>query len=147
MGTQIRLIYRFTRLLHRIISVPPGRDKNEVAQEIANCGTAGHPLADCAFNYAADQAEVVALISPEASLLSVAAPPPPEAICSVCGSDDVEWAVWYDAKAKAVGDNFGSWNNGDNTYCSNCEDNTNLIIPGTSGFDDLWESFKEAKKA
>lgn len=47
--------------------------------------------------------------------------------CERCGSFDVEYAAWYAPNTGDVNDAFGTWNNGDNTYCSECDDNVDLV--------------------
>jgi hypothetical protein len=142
MGRHHRIIYKFVRTLTRIIEVPEGTDTKKLAQEVANGGTSGHPRAEPAFNHEPDKAQLL-------EVRALDTPPPiplPEAICSQCGSDNVKWAVWWDPKTKETGENFGSWNSGHNTYCGDCSDNTRLLVPGDSGFNDLWDSYTEAKK-
>ena len=39
----------------------------------------------------------------------------------VCGSLRVDYAVWYSPNTGEVGDLFGSWNAGDNTFCVDCD--------------------------
>ena len=43
-----------------------------------------------------------------------------ECCCAVCGSATVEYAVWHNPNTGSVGELFGSWNNGDNTFCADC---------------------------
>lgn len=50
----------------------------------------------------------------------------PECVCSVCGSPNVEYAAWYNPNTREVGEVFGSWNYGDNTYCQDCGENHDL---------------------
>lgn len=50
--------------------------------------------------------------------------------CSVCGGINVEYAVWYDPNADVTGDVFGTFNSGDNTFCSDCDDNHDLVDKG-----------------
>lgn len=45
----------------------------------------------------------------------------PKVICSVCGSHHVEYAVWFNAHTETVGDHFGSGNQGDDTFCCDCD--------------------------
>jgi hypothetical protein len=41
--------------------------------------------------------------------------------CAVCGSLDVQYAVWHSPNTGEVFDLFGSWNAGDNTFCATCD--------------------------
>lgn len=45
----------------------------------------------------------------------------PECCCAICGSVNVEYAVWHNPNTGAVGELFGSWNAGDNTFCADCD--------------------------
>ncbi len=47
--------------------------------------------------------------------------------CADCGGSDVSYAIWYRPNDDQNGDVFGSWNSGDNTFCDDCDDCTNLI--------------------
>ncbi len=56
--------------------------------------------------------------------------------CAVCGSLNVQYAVWYRPLTSEVMDEFGSWNAGDNTFCEDCDTegrdpNADLIYEGT----------------
>lgn len=64
----------------------------------------------------------------------------PEFCCSKCGGTGVEYAAWIDANTGDVNDHFGSWNAGDNTFCRDCNENTNLIFKGSEP-----EEFAEAR--
>lgn len=54
-------------------------------------------------------------------------PAPDDAVCAVCGSDDVEHAMWVTLNTDEVGEVFGSWCNGDNSFCSKCDEHTEII--------------------
>ena len=41
--------------------------------------------------------------------------------CTVCGSANVEYAVWRNPNNGAVGELFGSWNAGDSMFCADCD--------------------------
>lgn len=41
--------------------------------------------------------------------------------CSVCGSDQVQYAVWFSPTTLETYDVFGTWNSGDNTFCETCD--------------------------
>ncbi len=41
--------------------------------------------------------------------------------CTVCKGTNVEYAVWQNPNTGEVGDTFGSWNAGDNTFCRDCD--------------------------
>jgi len=47
--------------------------------------------------------------------------------CSRCGGLRVEYAIWHNPNSGENGEAFGSWNAGDNTYCADCDDNTDLV--------------------
>jgi len=57
--------------------------------------------------------------------------------CTVCGSLNVGYAVWYYPNASHQDfDVFGSWNNGDNSHCPDCDlngrnPNPPLVCDGT----------------
>lgn len=42
-------------------------------------------------------------------------------ICEVCGSSNVQYSVWYSPNTGQTHDMFGSWNNGDNSFCEDCD--------------------------
>lgn len=42
--------------------------------------------------------------------------------CAVCGSLRVQYAVWHSPNTGEVGELFGSWNAGDNTFCADCDE-------------------------
>jgi hypothetical protein len=46
--------------------------------------------------------------------------------CKQCGSDDVEHAHWVHLNTEKVGEPFGSWCHGDNSFCNNCEEPTEI---------------------
>lgn len=50
-----------------------------------------------------------------------------DSVCAVCGSDDVEHAMWVTLKTDKVGEVFGTWCNGDNNWCPKCDEHTELI--------------------
>lgn len=66
--------------------------------------------------------------------------------CEVCGSLNVQYAVWYSPNTGETHDVFGSWNAGDNTFCADCDiegrDNCNppLVDKGASP-----QEFKRAR--
>lgn len=43
--------------------------------------------------------------------------------CLSCGSTRVQYAVWYAPNTDEVLDTFGSGNQGDDTYCADCDEN------------------------
>lgn len=53
--------------------------------------------------------------------------PPPAYRCSKCGGTNVEHAAWttLNEPREILGD-FGSWCAGDNSWCNDCEDHTDL---------------------
>lgn len=44
----------------------------------------------------------------------------PDYKCAVCGSTEVQHAMWVDVNTEVVRENFGSWCYGDNSYCPRC---------------------------
>lgn len=46
---------------------------------------------------------------------------PDPCICCVCGSLNVQYAVWYSPNSGETHDMFGSWNNGDSSFCEDCD--------------------------
>jgi hypothetical protein len=46
--------------------------------------------------------------------------------CKECGGTNVQAAFWVDPNTHEVFDGFGTWNSGDNTWCADCDDNTDL---------------------
>lgn len=48
-------------------------------------------------------------------------------VCEACGSEDVEHAMWVNVNTKEVFEDFGSWCNGDNSYCNSCDEHTELV--------------------
>ena len=45
----------------------------------------------------------------------------PDCCCAVCGSTNIEYAVWHNPNTGTIGELFGSWNAGDNTFCADCD--------------------------
>jgi hypothetical protein len=45
----------------------------------------------------------------------------PTICCAVCGSLDVQYAIWSNPNTGENGEMFGSWNAGDNTFCADCD--------------------------
>lgn len=45
----------------------------------------------------------------------------PVVCCKVCGSINVQYAIWHNPNTGEVGECFGSWNAGDNTFCADCD--------------------------
>ena len=43
-------------------------------------------------------------------------------VCAVCGGCEVQHAMWVSLNDGAVHDDFGSWCNGDNSWCADCEE-------------------------
>src|SRR3990167_8535913 len=41
--------------------------------------------------------------------------------CTECGSLDVQYPVWFSPNNGSTHDLFGSWNNGDNQFCEDCD--------------------------
>jgi len=41
--------------------------------------------------------------------------------CRVCGSHDVQYSIWYSPNTDQTHDLCGSWNNGDNSFCEDCD--------------------------
>jgi hypothetical protein len=62
-------------------------------------------------------------------------------ICEDCGSDNVEYAVWHNPNTEELGEAFGTFNYGDNTFCHECDDNKRLLFKG-----DNPEKFKELRE-
>lgn len=42
----------------------------------------------------------------------------------------MQHAVWIRSNTREVTDVFGTWNFGDNTFCEDCDDNTDLVCKG-----------------
>lgn len=64
----------------------------------------------------------------EAKTDPAAAPPPePVWVCAVCGGADVQHAMWVSLNTNAIHEAFGGWCYGDNNYCPNCDDHTEII--------------------
>jgi hypothetical protein len=65
----------------------------------------------------------------------------PEVICGDCGSENVEYVAWYNPTTEEVGESFGTFNYGDNSYCNECDDHKDIIFKG-----DNPEKFKELRE-
>ena len=50
-----------------------------------------------------------------------------ECVCSVCGSENVQHAMWVSVNTGDVHDEFGSWCSGDNSWCEDCDEHTELV--------------------
>jgi hypothetical protein len=48
-------------------------------------------------------------------------------VCAVCGSENVQHAMWVSVNTGDVHDDFGSWCSGDNSWCEDCEEHTDLV--------------------
>jgi len=51
----------------------------------------------------------------------------PVYVCAVCGSENVQHAMWVAVNTGDVNDDFGSWCAGDNSWCDDCEEHTGLV--------------------
>lgn len=81
-------------------------------------------FADCATSLPALRPLVERYLAIRAS----GAAPNVECCCSRCGGIDVSYAVWYHPNAAdTTGEIFGSWNAGDNTFCDDCDEPTDLV--------------------
>ena len=49
-----------------------------------------------------------------------------EHCCARCGGENVEHAMWVRLNTEEVLDVFGSWCHGDNSWCDDCEDHTDI---------------------
>jgi hypothetical protein len=65
--------------------------------------------------------------------------------CAKCGGLNVEYTVWFNPNTEEVGEAFGSWNAGDNTFCADCEENTDLVDYGSDP--DHFKLARAARKA
>lgn len=52
--------------------------------------------------------------------------PRPEWRCARCNGFNVEHAHWVNLNSGEVGDIFGSFCNGDNSFCNDCDDHTQI---------------------
>lgn len=52
----------------------------------------------------------------------VLAAKPTDYVCSVCGSAEVQHAMWVTLNTEQVRGEFGTWNYDDNTWCPDCCD-------------------------
>lgn len=50
--------------------------------------------------------------------------------CSKCGGANVQHAAWIRSNTEEVVEDFGTWNAGDNTFCEDCGENTDLVCKG-----------------
>jgi hypothetical protein len=46
--------------------------------------------------------------------------------CKRCGGTNVQHAMWVLLNTNEPKDDFGSWCNGDNSWCSDCDDHTEI---------------------
>lgn len=46
--------------------------------------------------------------------------------CQKCGGVNVDHAHWVNLNTEEVGEVFGSWCHGDNNYCNDCEEHTQI---------------------
>lgn len=53
--------------------------------------------------------------------------PPGDIRCELCKGANVQLVAWTDPNTKEVFDDFGSWNQEDTKYCSDCDDNVLLV--------------------
>lgn len=52
-------------------------------------------------------------------------------VCAVCGGCEVQHAMWVSLNDGAVHDDFGSWCNGDNSWCADCEEHVEIKTVST----------------
>jgi hypothetical protein len=48
-------------------------------------------------------------------------------VCKECGGANVQHAMWVCLNTNEPQDDFGSWCNGDNSWCGDCEDHADLV--------------------
>jgi len=48
-------------------------------------------------------------------------------VCKECGGNNVEIAAWVDPNDYEYIEDFGSWDNGDNTWCEDCKAHNELV--------------------
>lgn len=73
---------------------------------------------------------------------------PGDYVCAVCGSDKVQHAMWVELNTDVIGEPFGTWCWGDNSYCTVCSESedgdgdghTNIVTR------DEYEKAQRAKK-
>ena len=46
--------------------------------------------------------------------------------CKECGGSNVQHAMWVCLNTNKTQDGFGSWCNGDNSWCADCGDHTEI---------------------
>lgn len=66
--------------------------------------------------------------------------------CEKCGGDRVEHSHWVGLNDGVVNDVFGSWCNGDNSYCADCNENTK-IIDKSDQEDEAWDEYENGGAA
>ena len=54
-------------------------------------------------------------------------PSPDDYVCSECGSDDIDHAMWVGVNTNEVGGVFGTWCEGDSNFCNGCDQHTYFI--------------------
>lgn len=64
--------------------------------------------------------------------------------CAECGSPDVQHALWVGLNDGVPDEVFGSWCNGDNSYCNGCGENTK-IIGKSDQEDEAWDEYLKGK--
>lgn len=68
----------------------------------------------------------------------------PDVICANCGSNNVEYAAWYNPNTKEVGECFGDWKEEDSKFCNDCEERELLAYENDDPkFREMWEGFKK----
>ena len=48
-------------------------------------------------------------------------------VCAVCGSENVQHAMWVNVNTSEVLGEFGTWCDGDNSWCEDCDEHTELV--------------------
>ena len=133
------------RLVRFVLNLE-GPDPREVVTEHLNKIRAGckpplAPLADLAVHNVAnarDRFEALlreyfgtdyklVILAHGISLDGVPACPRDKFVCSVCGSCDVEHAMWVDPNTDQPNDVFGAWNESDAVWCRACDEHHKIV--------------------
>ncbi len=65
--------------------------------------------------------------------------------CLQCGSPEVQHAHWVDMNTNEIGEPFGSWCWGDNSYCAKCEGPVKIVTQHDPEWNDVLVKAKLAE--
>lgn len=59
-------------------------------------------------------------------------------VCKECGGKNVQHVAWVSTNTHEVRDDYGTWCHGDNSWCEDCEEHTQLVELETEKRRTVW---------